>query len=285
MIWFGILFLIILLYIKFNMKIKIKWKTFLKRGFKVERGVFGTYCYVGMQGEGKSYSCAEYVYDNYNHCNIFSNISFKGIDYIHYNGFKEMLTLRDKLDMAQYNKKDYIIWNGNKYLIDWEKQILFIYDELFSELSRGSKIDNNVLDFISQMRKRKYILLTTCQVWNDIPITWRRLTRYQIDCKLYHFFGFNLLVKTFKDSEKMKWDNLEQEFIAPLISTTITHTRLCVSRIYDTFELIHNKYSKLSDLSPSIPDLNKENENKIDSEIWGNEKPEDLYDEVPEWKK
>lgn len=280
MIYLLILLLIIILYIKFNMKIKIKWKTFLKKGFKVDRGVFGIYCYTGQQGEGKSYSCTEYVFDNYQHCQIFSNITFNNIDYLHFNGFKEMLDIRDKLDYAKYYHKNFIIFNGKKYLIDFDKQILFIYDELFSELSRGSKIDNNVLDFISQMRKRKYILLTTCQIWSDIPLTWRRLTRFQISCKMYHFFGLNLLVKTFRDSENMKWDNLEQEFVAPLVSTTVTHTRLCVSQLYDTFELIHNK---LSSLNSSYENLQEDNQ-VIDKEIWGNDTKEELY-EVPQWKK
>ena len=84
MIYFVFLILMFLIYIKFSKKIKIKYKTFFRKGFKVDRGVFGIYCYVGMQGQGKSYSCAEYVFDNYNHCQIFSNITFYNIDYIHY---------------------------------------------------------------------------------------------------------------------------------------------------------------------------------------------------------
>ena len=58
-----VIFVIILYYIISN-KIKIKFKTFLKKGFRVNKGIFGIYCYCGFQGNGKTYSCVEYVHDN-----------------------------------------------------------------------------------------------------------------------------------------------------------------------------------------------------------------------------
>lgn len=277
--YFIILIVILIIYVKLSRKIQIKYKTFFRKGFRVDRGVFGIYCYVGMQGQGKTYSCAEYVFDNYKHCEIFSNVSFSNIDYTHFTGFKELLELRDKIDYAQLNNKNYIIFHNKKVLIDFDKQILFIYDELFSELGRGSKIDNNVLDFISQMRKRKFILLTTCQIWSDIPITWRRLTRYEIDCSMHNFLGINVLVKVFRDGENMKWSNDDQEFVAPLISTTITHTRKCVSSIYDTFERIHNKLSDFDAIK------RQEEESNIDNDFWGEEENKETLEEVPAWKK
>ena len=229
--------------------VKIKWKTFLKKGFKVKRGIFGIYCFCGFQGNGKTYSCVEYVMDNLKDIQLFSNVEINNIDYIYYKGFKQMLELRDKIDMAKYYGRNYIIWENKKRPIDFDKQIVFIYDEIFSELQRGSKIDTNVLDFITQMRKRGFILLTTAQIWNDIPITWRRLTRYQIDCKLLHFLFLNILIKTFHDAEQMKWSNDDQEFVAPIVSTTITHTRKFIANSYDTYQLIHNKNSNFTSQS------------------------------------
>lgn len=243
----GVIALIVIIYYMISNKVKIKIKTFFKRGFKVKKGIYGIYCYCGFQGNGKTYSCAEYVYDNKNDLTLFSNVKINNIEYIYYNGFKEMLQLRDAIDYAKSKQYNYIIFKGSKYNVEWNKQIVFIYDEIFSELQRGSRIDNNVLDFITQMRKRGFILLTTAQVWNDIPITWRRLTRYQIDCKMLNFFGIGILIKIFHDAEQMKWDNDEQEFIAPIISTTITHTRKSIANSYDTFELIHNRLSSFSD--------------------------------------
>lgn len=234
---------IYVIYYCYTNKIKIKFKTFFKRGFKVSRGIFGIYTYVGFQGDGKTYSCVEYVLDNYNDIQLFSNVEINNINYVYYNGFKEMLILRDCIDYARSRDHNYIIFNGKKIPIDFDKQIVFIYDEIFSELQRGSRIDTDVLDFITQMRKRHFILLTTAQIWTDIPLTWRRSCRYQIDCKMKNILGLNILIKTFKDAEQMKWSNEEQEHVAPIISTTITHTRRFIANSYDTYQLIHNKKS------------------------------------------
>lgn len=285
-----ILFIMIVIYYCFKNKIKIKFKTFLKRGFKVKKGVYGIYCYVGFQGNGKTYSCIEYVIDNYNNIQLFSNVKINNINYIYYNGFKEMLLLRDCIDYARSRNNNYIIFNGKKYSIDFEKQIVFIYDEIFSELQRGSKISNDVLDFITQMRKRGFILLTTAQIWSDIPITWRRLTRFEIDCSMRNFFGINILVKVFRDAELMKWSNDDQEFIAPIISTTITHTRKYIANSYDTYQLIHNKNSTFLEEVDSTESTSSEKDIpqqggdggfiKVDKDFWGQEEinTEDWYE-------
>ena len=276
----------IIIYWFITNKVKIKLKTFFKKGFKVNKGIFGIYCYCGFQGNGKTYSCIEYVYDNYDSIQVFSNVKFNLPNYVYFNGFKEMLKLRDAIDWAKYKHNNFIIFNGKKYDINFNKQIVFIYDEIFSELQRGSRIDTDVLDFITQMRKRKFILLTTAQIWNDIPLTWRRLTRYQIDCSMRNYFGINVLIKIFHDAELMKWSNDEQEFLAPIISTTITHTRSCIANLYDTFELIHNKLSSFN--SANFLQLAEEKEarsnslernnvscetltNEIDNDFWGKE--------------
>lgn len=284
-----LLFIMIVIYYCFKNKIKIKFKTFLKRGFKVKKGVYGIYCYVGFQGNGKTYSCIEYVIDNYNNIQLFSNVKINNINYIFYNGFKEMLLLRDCIDYARSRNNNYIIFKGKKYPIDFEKQIVFIYDEIFSELQRGSKISNDVLDFITQMRKRGFILLTTAQIWSDIPITWRRLTRFEIDCSMRNFFGINILVKVFRDAELMKWSNDDQEFVAPIISTTITHTRKYIANSYDTYQLIHNKNSTFLEEVDSTESTSSEKDIpqggdrgvlKFDKDFWDDEKmiTEDWYE-------
>lgn len=243
--FFIVLLLLLIIIYFWRNKIKIKWKTFTKKGFKVNRGIFGIYCYCGFQGNGKTYSCVEYIYDNEDNVNVFSNVHINTTKCLNifYTGFKEMLNLRDAIDWARSRNLDYIIFKGKKYDIDWKKQFIFIYDEIFSELQRGSKISNEVLDYITQMRKRGFILLTTAQIWSDIPITWRRLTRYQIDCNMRNLLVTNILIKRFYDAEQMKWSNDDQDFIAPIISTTITHTRKCIADMYDTYQLIHNKDS------------------------------------------
>ena len=213
--------LIILLAYKFKNKIKIKWHTFIKRGFKPNRGIFGVYCYCGKQGQGKTYSVVEFLHNNKD-LPIYANLtSIKGIDYTYIANFDELLSLRDKTDC------------------------IIVYDEIFSALQKNSNINKDVLDFLSQMRKRRIICLTTAQEWAEIPLTWRRYCRYQIDCRLIRIPFINgILIKIFKDAENMKWSNDDMEHIAPVLETTITHTQKWIADSYDTFEQIKNDSSK-----------------------------------------
>lgn len=216
-----IFIVIILIAYKFKNKIKIKWKTFIKRGFKPNRGIFGVYCYCGKQGQGKTYSVVEFLHNNKDlpiYCNL---TSIKGIDYIYIANFDELLQLREKTDC------------------------IIVYDEIFSALQKNSTINKDVLDFLSQMRKRRIICLTTAQEWAEIPLTWRRYCRYQIDCRLIRIPFINgILIKTFKDAENMKWSNDDMEHVAPVLETTITHTQKWIANSYDTYEQIHNNSSE-----------------------------------------
>ena len=120
-----------------------------------------------------------------------------------------------------------------------------------------SVINKDVLDFLSQMRKRRIICLTTAQEWAEIPLTWRRYCRYQIDCRLIRLpFIRGVLIKTFKDAENMKWDNDEQEHVAPLIEMTITHTQKWLADSYDTFEQISNNNTEkgMYSINRSLPE-------------------------------
>lgn len=215
MIWILLVILIVLIfYCKFYLHLKIKFKTFIKKGFAPVRGQFGVYCYCGKQGKGKTYSLIEFLKENKN-MKIFSNIkNIHGIDYTYFDGFEELLKLR--------NEKDCII----------------VYDEIFTALTRTSKMNTDVLDFLSQMRKRRIIFLTTAQEWLEINITLRRYCRYRIECNMINLFGLGLLFKTFYDAEQMKWSQEENEYVAPITNLTISKCNLDVANSYDTNEEI-----------------------------------------------
>lgn len=208
-----LLIFIIVFFIYFR-KVKIKWKTFFKKGFRKTSKPFGVYCYCGKQGKGKTYSVVEFLNNN-KYMKIYANISsIKGIDYTYFSGFDELLKLRDEHDC------------------------IIVYDEIFTALTKTSKVNTEVLDFLSQMRKRRIIFLTTAQEWLEINITLRRYCRYQIDCNMLSIFGYPILIKSMRDAEKMKWSNEENEYIAPLIDTTISHGLKKIIESYDTFEQI-----------------------------------------------
>lgn len=68
----GVVFAVVILTILcIKLKVKIKWKTFFKRGFAPKRGEFGLYVYDGKQGKGKTFSLVEYLIDNRNCSEIF----------------------------------------------------------------------------------------------------------------------------------------------------------------------------------------------------------------------
>lgn len=242
---FWIIFIgIMLIILCFKFKIKIKFKSFFKKGFLPVRGDFGVYCYCGKQGTGKTYSVVEYLLDNRNHIEVFCNIA--GIDkikYTYFTGFKELIELKEKLD------------NGTLEY-DKSKQLIFVYDEIFTELQKKSTINKEVMDFLCQMRKRKIIFLTTAQEWAEIPLTFRRFCRYEIDCKMINLLFIGILLKHFRDAENMKWDEQEQEHVAPLVSNTITKTRKWIANSYNTFLRISSVVS--ADAPTTAPSEEKE---------------------------
>lgn len=198
-------------------KIRIKIKTFFKRAFAPKRGKFGVYCYCGKQGSGKTYSAVEYLLENKDK-RIYSNItSIKGVKYTPIGGFDDLLKLREETDC------------------------IIVFDEIFTALTKNSKMSTDVLDFLSQMRKRRIIFITTAQEWLEINMTLRRYCRYQIDCRMINFFGLGILIKTFHDAEQMKWSQTANEYVAPVLETSISKCNIEVAHSYDTFEQIKTK--------------------------------------------
>ena len=216
---FIVLLIAFVVFIRSN-KIKIKFRTFLKKGFAPKRGKFGVYCYCGKQGQGKTYSAVEYLLQNKDK-KIYSNVkTIKGVKYTPIGGFDDLLKLRNETDC------------------------IILYDEIFTALTKQSKLTTDVLDFLSQMRKRRIIFITTAQEWLEINMTLRRYCRYQIDCRMINFLGFGILIKTFHDAESMKWSNEDNEYIAPLLETSISKCNLEVANSYDTFEQIESSKTK-----------------------------------------
>lgn len=218
--FFGIVFVIIviILIIRFR-KTKIKVKTFFRKGFSPMRGRFGVYCYCGKQGKGKTYSIAEYLIEN-PETEVYANLkSLKGVDYTYFSGFDNLLKLNDK------------------------ENCVIVYDEIFTALTKNSKMTTDVLTFLSQMRKRKIVFMTSAQEWLEINITLRRYCRYQIECNILNIFGLGILIKQMYDAEQMKWEQLANEYVAPLIQTTISKCNLKIAQSYDTYEQIKTENS------------------------------------------
>lgn len=213
MFYLIILVFIIVVIVRFR-HTKIKWKSFFRKGFAPKRGKFGVYCYCGKQGSGKTYSAVEFILQNKN-MPIYSNVStIKGVKYTYFSGFDELLKLRDKTDC------------------------IIFYDEIFTALTKSSKMSTYVLDFLSQMRKRRIIFITTAQEWLEISMTLRRYCRFQVECNMRNILGLGILTKHCYDAEQMKWSQEDNEYVAPLVETTIAKCNVKVANSYDTFEQI-----------------------------------------------
>lgn len=251
----AIVLLVIIVICFFKFHIKFKYKTFFHRGFIANRGKFGLYCYTGAQGRGKTYSLVEYMIDNSDKIIVYSNVlNIKNVKDIHYyTGFKELMEIKEQLD-------------NHTLVIPKGKQLVIVYDEIFLELMRGDKLSKPVLDFLCQMRKRKIVFLTTAQYWSPIPIDFRRFCRYQIDCRMYNVLFFSVLVKVFHDAENMKWDDSEQDFVAPILETTITKCRKRIANSYDTFLRVSPIANYKKVISSDIV-KDKEQVNEVDSSL------------------
>ena len=246
---------IVLLFMSLKAKVRVKFRTFKGKSFRPVRGNFGLYVYCGKQGKGKTYSLVEYLLDNKNDIQVFCNIGgITGLDYTHFVGFKELIDIKHSLD-------------ENKLNIDENKQLVIVYDEIFTELQKKSNLNKEILDFLCQMRKRKIIFLTTCQEWAELPLSYRRFCRYEIDCNMIPFLWFGVLIKQFKDAENMKWSNDDQEFIAPLQETTITKCRKSIANSYDTFLRISSvvDYSSVSSFKTHEEDSTEERKENIET--------------------
>lgn len=227
-ILFFIILSVYLIYIIIHLHLHIDWRTLLKKGFAKNDNKFGLYCYTGKQGKGKTYSAIKFLIDNkftYNYIIITNVRSF--------NFFNDTIYLTDINDII-----DFII-NHEK---DEHKYIIF-FDEIFTILEKKSIINKKILSFISQLRKRGIIFVTTAQEWGEINITFRRYVRFQIDCNMlsipiiHRAFIFNKI----NDGDGIKWDNDLQDWIAPTIQTNIAKCNQYIIDSYDTFETIETK--------------------------------------------
>lgn len=220
-----IAFIILFIVLCWVFHLRFDIKSFFRRSFRAKRGLYGTYVYSAEQGKGKTLSLAHYVYNNRKKCKFFSNVHFSNVDdFTYFEDFEYIYTILKAID--------------NKEIDNNKKQIVIIWDELFSLITKSAKLSKEIKSFLSQVRKRKIILLTTCQSWADLPIDFRRLCRFEIDCNCIPLVTRSLLINVYKDAERMKWDELQQEHVAPIVWTKISQVNKVIADSYDTNQTI-----------------------------------------------
>lgn len=209
----GIVFVLM-----FMNKISIDWASILHKALPLDRGVFGVYCFDGKQGSGKTYSLVKYIRKHADGRQVYSNITFSGIEYQAINTIDELLALRDK------------------------KNVIIVYDEILNMLNDKTiprDIRNDLMEFLTQQRKMHNIMLTTTQEWLNMPIEFRRFVRIQIICATIPLGRFGgILIEEYRDAYQMKWSGLDNEYVAPRISLKYSKYEKRFMEAYDTFERV-----------------------------------------------
>ena len=219
MFGFVILIFIILLLVKLFIieKVHVDFRTFLKKGFEKLDDKFGLYCYTGKQGKGKTYSAIKFLIDRKKKDGyiILTNV-------MSFNYFSDTIYF-DKID----DIIDFILEHEN----DCKKYIIF-FDEIFTILEKKVAINKKILSFLSQLRKRKILFVTTAQEWSEINITFRRYVRFQIDCNMFEIFKVAFIFNKINDGDQIRWNNDTQEFEAPRVSANFSK---CNKYIIDSY--------------------------------------------------
>lgn len=221
-----IILLIIVIFILFNFfkNNKVNWSSFLHKGFRLEKGMWGNACYHGKQGSGKTSSVMDFIFDNVNEdYPLYANMkSIKGLKYTYFSG------LQGFYDVINSGASNCII----------------LFDEIFNLFPKGTKVPEEFFSFLSQMRKRKIYFITTAQEWLLINVDLRKFCRYSIKCKCFNipFFGA-ISYKSISNAEEIKWSNEENEYVSPLICNTISKLNKSNLLRYDTYEVITQDYN------------------------------------------
>lgn len=223
----------------------IDYKSFFKEGFKKLDNKFGIYCYTGKQGTGKTYSAVKFNKEQ------MASEGYKTITNIKSLAFRNGgVTLREFKKLEDTTKVNYIyepdifeIIKFCKGFKENDKNIMIFFDEIFTCLEKSGALQKEILSFLSQLRKRKILFITTAQEWSEINITFRRYVRFQISCSMIAlpFFKYAFINNQINDGDLIKWDNDSQDFIAPTIQTNFSKGLKSIINAYDTFETIDSK--------------------------------------------
>lgn len=199
---------------------KIDFKSFLKKKTREPRNQFptGSRVYYGYQGHGKTLSMIRYVRQLKNEfpkCKVYSNCDIYDIDYE---------PIRTPSDLA-----------GALSAANGRAGVLIVLDEahLFFNNTRGG-ISLDVLTAISQQRKDRRKIVFTTQIWEELDISLRKQVPEIIKCRK---FG-NMIILTHYNGYTMKYNKLENEFIAEKEFTEIY-------KVYDELTNCYNTYQKI----------------------------------------
>lgn len=123
---------------------------------------------------------------------------------------------------------------------DNDENVIIFFDEIFTILEKQTRINKKILSFLSQLRKRRIIFVTTAQEWSEINITFRRYVRFQVSCNMVALpiFKIAFVLNCINDGDLIRWNNDTQDYEAPRIRLKLSKGNVSIIQSYDTFETI-----------------------------------------------
>lgn len=225
------IFLVLIFSVR-SKKIHIDYKSFFRRGFLMtddlfRRGVLYWWPTEQVKLIGAiRFSIEQKIERDFL---IVTNIkSFAEAD----NLFKDTVYFKDMKDIVEFCKN----YTG-------DKQILILFDEIFTYLEDNKSISRWLRSFLSQLRKRRILFVTTAQYWREIPLTFRKYVRFQVSCRKYNFLNRSFTFNSINNAEEMYWDEQAQDFVAPRISANFAKALLAIADSYNTRETIDDTFS------------------------------------------
>lgn len=222
-----LMFLGILVFVAIKSKVHVDFRSFIAKTLALDTGVFGVYCFTGHQGSGKTYSLNKFIRRQAKGKKIYSNMTLRNLEYTPIRDIKHLFTLID------------------------EKNCYIIYDEIFSAMAKSKRIEEDGTEFLSQMRKQHIIFITTAQYWLELSMTFRRFVRVQVECETRPLGKLGgILKETYFDATKMQWDQLANEYVAPLLTNKFSKYEKKYMESYDTYERIRNIVNRWAVVKP-----------------------------------
>ena len=225
---FLLVIIVLIVTYLFRIHLHIDFASFFRKSFQKQDDKFGLYVYNGVQGCGKTYSAVKFcnkMQKSYNYIIITNVKSYCNSDNIIY--------MDNILEIIKYVIENSVDSERSKYLI--------FFDEIFTVLMKQKVVNQDILSFLAQLRKRGIIFVSTAQNWSEIPISFRRFCRYQINCNMFSVPILPkqaFLLNTVCDGYNAKWDSMQQDFIAPVLQTNFSKGERRIINMYDTFETI-----------------------------------------------
>lgn len=234
-----IIILILLAILLLVFKVQISFTSIFRRGKYLSNSVYGLRDISGPQGCGKTSFMIHKLKQYENKFILYANIkNISNLNYTYFSGFKGLTEIVSQIDSYNHNNPN----NNLKYCI--------CYDELFTEIQKQSKATKDIIKILCQLRKRRIILLTSCQSFPELPLWFRRLCKFEIEIHNFPLLTGSYFLAIYKDGYKLKWDEIAQDFVAPIVVTKIEKVNKKIIQSYNTNEVISD--SSFLDMSCNI---------------------------------